>query len=96
MGLLVGYAVAFALGQVNLGNIGRAASFALPNPLHFGLEFSFAAIIGFCLMAFVSAVETVGDVSGITKGGAGREATDKEIKHGDLRHCPIAGPWLAT
>ena len=31
-------------------------------------------------MGFVSAVETVGDVSGITKGGAGREATDKEIK----------------
>ena len=30
-------------------------------------------------MAFVSAVETVGDVSGITKGGAGREATDAEI-----------------
>ena len=36
-------------------------------------------MIGFCLMAFVSAIETVGDVSGITKGGAGREATDKEI-----------------
>ncbi|MDM7458680.1 MAG: solute carrier family 23 protein, partial [Paracoccus sp. (in: a-proteobacteria)] len=32
------------------------------------------------LMAFVSAVETVGDVSGITRGGAGREATDKEIE----------------
>jgi NCS2 family nucleobase:cation symporter-2 len=31
-------------------------------------------------MAFVSAVETVGDVSGITKGGAGREATDAEIQ----------------
>jgi xanthine/uracil permease len=31
-------------------------------------------------MSFVSAVETVGDVSGITKGGAGREATDKEIQ----------------
>ncbi|MGI9500130.1 MAG: uracil-xanthine permease family protein, partial [Geminicoccaceae bacterium] len=42
--------------------------------------FSIAAVIGFCLMAFVSAVETVGDVSGITKGGAGREATDKEIQ----------------
>ena len=37
-------------------------------------------MIGFCLMSFVSAVETVGDVSGITKGGAGREATDKEIQ----------------
>ncbi len=33
-----------------------------------------------CLMAFVSAVETVGDVSGITKGGAGREATTEEIQ----------------
>ena len=80
IGLLAGYAVAFALGQVNLGNVGRAASFALPDPLHFGLEFSVAAIVGFCLMGFVSAVETVGDVSGITKGGAGREATDKEIQ----------------
>jgi len=80
IGLLVGYAVAFLLGEVNLGNVGRAAPFALPNPLHFGIEFTTAAIIGFCLMSFVSAVETVGDVSGITKGGAGREATDKEIE----------------
>ncbi len=80
IGLLVGYAVAFAMGEVSLGNVGNAASFALPNPFHFGVEFTAAAIIGFCLMAFVSAVETVGDVSGITKGGAGREATEKEIR----------------
>ena len=80
VGLLAGYALAFMLGEVSFANVGRAASFALPNPLHFGLEFSVAAIVGFCLMSFVSAVETVGDVSGITKGGAGREATDKEIQ----------------
>ena len=80
VGLMAGYAVAALLGQVNLGNVGSASSFALPNPLHFGIEFSVAAIVGFCLMSFVSAVETVGDVSGITKGGAGREATDKEIQ----------------
>ena len=79
LGLVAGYVVAMAMGMVSFGGVGRAASFALPNPLHFGLEFSAAAIIGFCLMAFVSAVETVGDVSGITKGGAGREATDTEI-----------------
>ena len=30
-------------------------------------------------MAVISAIETVGDVSGICKGGAGREATDREI-----------------
>ncbi|MGI9419918.1 MAG: uracil-xanthine permease family protein, partial [Geminicoccaceae bacterium] len=58
----------------------KAAVFALPEPFKYGIEFSVAAIIGFCLMSFVSAVETVGDVSGITKGGAGREATDKEIQ----------------
>ncbi|MCL3883123.1 nucleobase:cation symporter-2 family protein [Marivita sp. GX14005] len=58
----------------------RAAAFALPVPFKYGFEFSIAAVIGFCLMAFISAIETVGDVSGITKGGAGREATDKEIE----------------
>ena len=79
IGLIVGYLVAMAMGMVSFDNIGRAAPLALPNPLHFGFEFSLAAVLGFCLMAFVSAVETVGDVSGITKGGAGREATGKEI-----------------
>ena len=52
----------------------------MPVPWHFGMEFTVAAIIGFCLMSFVSAVETVGDVSAIARGGAGREATDKEIE----------------
>ena len=79
IGLVVGYVFALALGEVSFANVGRAAVFALPDPFHFGIEFSVAAIVGFCLMAFVSAIETVGDVSGITKGGAGREATDKEI-----------------
>ncbi|SLN36909.1 Uric acid transporter UacT [Roseivivax jejudonensis] len=80
LGLLAGYVFAFAMGQVSLGNVATAAPFALPDPLHFGLEFSVAAVLGFGLMSFVSAVETVGDVSGITKGGAGREATDTEIQ----------------
>lgn len=84
IGILVGYFYALAMGMISLDGImtsvGRAAPFALPLPFSYGIEFSVAAIIGFCLMAFVSAVETVGDVSGITKGGAGREATDKEIQ----------------
>ncbi len=83
IGLVAGYAYALMVGMVTFEAIGtswdRAASFALPVPFKYGFEFSFAAIIGFCLMAFVSAIETVGDVSGVTKGGAGREATDKEI-----------------
>jgi len=65
---------------VSFANVGKAAYFAPPIPFKFGFEFSLAAVIGFCLMAIISAIETVGDVSGITKGGAGREASDVEIK----------------
>jgi len=79
IGLIVGYLVAMALGMVSFENVGRAAYFAVPNPLRYGFELSAAAIIGFCLMAVVSAIETVGDVSGITKGGANREAKNEEI-----------------
>jgi len=79
IGLIAGYIVAYMMGQVNVANVGRAAMFELPNPFRWGFEINWAIIIGMCLMAFISAIETVGDVSGITKGGAGREATDKEI-----------------
>lgn len=83
IGIVVGYFYAMVMGMVSLDGIatswGRAAPIAFPVPFKYGFEFSFAAVIGFCLMAFVSAVETVGDVSGITKGGAGREATGQEI-----------------
>ncbi|WP_372604126.1 uracil-xanthine permease family protein [Actibacterium sp.] len=79
IGIIVGYVVAYFMGQVNFGNIGRAAAFALPSPFKYGFEFNTAIVLGMCFMAIVSAIETVGDTSGITKGGAGREATDKEI-----------------
>ncbi len=79
VGLIAGYLVALAMGQVNFGNVGRAAAFAPPIPFKWGIEFNSAIIIGMCFMAVISAIETVGDVSGICKGGAGREATDKEI-----------------
>ena len=80
IGLIAGYIVAAMLGMVSFANVGKAAVFALPTPFHFGVEFTAGAIIGICLMSFVSAVETVGDVSGITKGGAGREAETKELE----------------
>ena len=80
IGMLAGYLVAMSMGMVSFGNIGNAKVFQLPIPMHFGLEFTAAAIIGMCAISFISAVETVGDVSGIAKGGANREATDDEIQ----------------
>jgi len=79
LGLIGGYIVAYFMGEVSFDNISKAADVMVPNPMHFGLQFSVAAVVGMCLMGIVSAIETVGDVSGITKGGAGREATDREI-----------------
>ncbi len=84
VGLLAGYAVGLAMGMVDFSKVGAAGWFALPSPLKYGFEFNVAAIVGMCLMAVVSAIETVGDISGITKGGAGREATDREIAGGTL------------
>jgi xanthine permease len=80
IGLIAGYAVAYLMGQVSFGNVARAGMFELPTPFKWGIEFNTAIIIGMCFMAVISAIETVGDVSGICKGGAGREATDHEIQ----------------
>ena len=79
IGLIAGYVVAYLMGQVSFGNVARAGMFELPTPFRWGIEFNTAIIIGMCFMAVISAIETVGDVSGICKGGAGREATDREI-----------------
>lgn len=79
IGILVGYVVAWAMGQVSFGSVGGAAWAAAPMPFKYGFELNWAIIIGMCFMAVVSAIETVGDTSAITKGGAGRRATDKEV-----------------
>lgn len=84
LGLLAGYLVAIPMGMVSFDNVASASWFSAPDPFHFGIEFNAAAIIGMCLMGVISAIETVGDISGITKGGAGREADDKEITGGTL------------
>jgi len=82
VGLIVGYVVSIPMGSVSFSGIANAAWFALPQPFSYGFELNFAAIIAMCLMCIISAIETVGDISGITKGGAGREATDKELSGG--------------
>ena len=94
LGLIAGYLVGIATGAVNFGAVGKAAWFAIPMPLQYGIEFNMAAIIGMCLISVVSAIETVGDISAIAKGGAGREASDKELAggtHADGLGSAVAG-----
>jgi xanthine/uracil permease len=79
IGLLVGYAIAFAMGMVNFGAVAKASWITSIKPLPYGFEFSLGAVFAVTLVSIVSAIETVGDVSATTKAGANREATDEEI-----------------
>ncbi|SDY74132.1 nucleobase:cation symporter-2, NCS2 family [Proteiniborus ethanoligenes] len=79
LGIIVGYIIAIPLGMVNLAPVKAASWFSLPKPFHFPMEFKWGAIAPMMVMFIVTTVETVGDVSAITMGGAGREATDKEL-----------------
>lgn len=82
IGLVVGYLVAFPLDKVDTAQIADAEWFAFPQPLEFGLSFPAAALIGMGVMAIATSVETIGDLAAVTKGGAGREATDREMSGG--------------
>lgn len=98
IGLIAGYLVAVAMGVVSFAEFRNAGYFQLPNPFHFPLEFLPGAIIGMCLMSIVSAIETVGDINGVTRGGAGRAPTDRELAGGimaDGLGTAIAGPFGA-
>ena len=82
VGMIVAYLIAIPMGAVNFSGVEKAAWFAIPQPFKYGFDLNAAAIISICLISIVSAIETVGDISGIAKGGAGREATDEEIQGG--------------
>ncbi|PZU59630.1 MAG: uracil permease [Sphingobium sp.] len=79
LGLVAGYLAAAAMGRISLAPVGAAGWIMLPSPFHFGFAISASAIMGFCLMGFISAIESIGDVSAICEGNAGRPATDREL-----------------
>ncbi|MBD3665769.1 purine permease [Sulfitobacter sp. TSTF-M16] len=79
IGLVAGYVLAFLLGMVSFGAVGKASWITGITPLPYGFEFSLGAVIAVTLVCIVSAIETVGDTEATTKAGAGRGASDREI-----------------
>jgi NCS2 family nucleobase:cation symporter-2 len=59
--------------------VAQAHWLMLPRFLAFGWELSPSAILGFCLIGFVSSIESIGDVEAICENGAGRRASDREV-----------------
>lgn len=79
LGLLAGYGLAVAMGRISLEPVGQAGWFMAPQPFHFGFAVSLSAVFGFCLMGFISAIESIGCVSALCESGAGRPASDREL-----------------
>ena len=82
IGMVAGYIVAMMMGMINYGKITSAAWFAMPMPFQYGIAWDTAAVVLMLFMAIVTTIETIGDISATTMGGANREATDKELSGG--------------
>jgi NCS2 family nucleobase:cation symporter-2 len=79
---------------LNWNKVAEAKWFAVPQILPVKLVFDTRAILPVLIMFIVTAVETVGDISGVVVGGMGREATDKELSGGVI--CDGLGSTLAA
>ena len=79
---------------LNWSKVGNAAWFELPKLMPVKPVFDMRAIIPVLIMFIVTAIETVGDISGVIVGGMDREATDKELSGGVV--CDGIGSSLAA
>lgn len=67
---------------LNWDKVAQAQWFAIPELVPVDIVFDLRAILPVMIMFIVTAVETVGDISGVMMGGLDREATDKELSGG--------------
>ena len=79
---------------LNWDKVAQAKWFAVPALLPVKLVFDPRAIVPVLIMFVVTAVETVGDISGVIEGGMDREATDSELSGGVV--CDGVGSSLAS
>ncbi|WP_405381380.1 uracil-xanthine permease family protein [Phascolarctobacterium sp.] len=74
--------------------VANAGWFAVPEFMPVDIIFDIRAILPVMIMFIVTAVETVGDISGVMEGGMDREATDKELSGGVM--CDGVGSSVAA
>ncbi|MGJ9373487.1 uracil-xanthine permease family protein [Nesterenkonia sp. CF4.4] len=82
IGLLVGYAVAAAFGMVSMEAVAEADWVFAPMPLHFGMDFTSAAIIAITIIAVASSVESIGDLTAVSRTAIGRTPTSRQLSGG--------------
>lgn len=79
---------------LNWDKVKNATWFAVPKLMPVKIVFDWRAIAPVLVMFVVTAVETVGDISGVMEGGMGREATNEELSGGVV--CDGLGSTFAA
>ncbi len=79
---------------LNWSKVADAGWFAVPKIMPVKIVFDARAILPVLIMFVVTAVETIGDISGVIEGGMDREATDTELSGGVV--CDGIGSSLAA
>ena len=108
-GIIAGYITATVMGfvlphtlesganaawYVNWSKVGAAKWFSIPRIMPIKPTFNAHAIMSIIIMFLVTAVETIGDISGCIEGGMGREATAKELSGGVI--CDGCGSFISA
>ncbi|SFK89318.1 xanthine permease [Halogranum rubrum] len=79
--VVVGYLAAIPLGLLDLSGVASAGWISIPMPLSYGVAFEPSAILVVAFAYIITAIETIGDVSGTTE-SVGRDPEGRELKGG--------------
>ena len=83
IGMMTGYLVCLVMGWVSFEGVKQAQTFAIPQPLHFGLAFPISGIIGMSIAYLVTIVESSGNF--LALGNATKtEITGRHLRGGVL------------
>ncbi|MBU5436958.1 purine permease [Tissierella sp. MSJ-40] len=82
IGLIVGYIISALFKIIDITPVLESSWFSFPKPFKYKWSFEPTAIIAMLFMYVATAIETIGDISALTIGAEGREATDEEMSGG--------------
>lgn len=63
LGLIIGYAVSFAIGIIDFSSVKSYGGFNIPMPFKYGVTFDISSIIALGIVYLITAIEAYGDVT---------------------------------
>ena len=82
IGIIVGYIVSLCFGMVNFSAIADASWVAIPNPVHFGLQFDLPSCVAMGLLFAINSIQAIGDMTATTSGSMDRLPSEDELRGG--------------